>query len=130
MWGNHDGVSKVFPNLYEFLQHFVDAVLDAHFDQLIPEVRNYPARNLMNVLRVVVFKGSADWQFFLFCDRCELLFDRSEHRFIDSGRISQKPSVPGHAENGRLSGAVGQWGNGRVQRPDSESQRLQIDDFG
>ena len=63
---DHDRVAEVGAHLGGFFEGLVDLVLHADPAQLMAQVGDHAAGNLMNVLRVIVLRCLADGQIFDF----------------------------------------------------------------
>ena len=72
-------VAEVLEHLDDFLEHFIEPVQDAQFAQLVLQVRDHAARDLMDILRTFVFQRGADRQLLLPCLFRQARRDRPQH---------------------------------------------------
>src|SRR5438128_2576358 len=93
-------------------------------------VGDHAAGNLIQILTVVVFYGSADRKPMFRGDGREVIPDRLQRFFIDAGCVAEEPDVSGDVEDGGLARAIGKRRNGSVKGANAELDRFQIAERG
>ena len=79
---DHDRVAELGPDLDDFIQHVLHFVFFAEHFELMAQVGNHAAGNLVTIPGFVVFARRADGQTFFFGDPAKVLLDRFEHLFV------------------------------------------------
>ena len=66
------------------------------------KVGEHTARNLVLVLREIVFHGRADRKAFTLCNRSEVLRNRLQDFLVNGCGVSQRPRIFGYVEERRI----------------------------
>ena len=73
---DHDRVAELGAHLRGFLQGLIQLVLHADAAQLMAQIGNHAAGNLVHILRIIVFRSFADRQIVLLCAGREMIAPR------------------------------------------------------
>ena len=78
---DHDRVTELGAHLDDFFEHVWHLVFFAEHLELMAQVGNHAAGNLVAIPGLVVFARRADGQTFFLCDPAKVLFHRFEQLF-------------------------------------------------
>ncbi len=122
-----DWVPEVGPHPASLFQYFLDPVLEADRFQLMMQIGNHAARDLMVEMKLIVLERLADGFVFVFGDELKALGDLFDGTKVDIHLVAAPAAVAGKQLRRRVRGAVGQGRCRRMHRIDAVLDGLQRD---
>ena len=121
---HHDGKAILGPHLHCLLHRRRQAVFGTDFAQLIAQIGNHAAGNLMDVLRVVIGHRLADGKALAAGDGGEVPGHRTQAVFVDIGFIAHGTQIGRDIEQRGQRGIIGQRRQRSVDNADALLHRL------